>query len=139
MCVGICQDALDKSLAYAAERQASGRPIIEFQAVQLVVAEMAIRTQAARSLTYDAARAHDRHSQSAIALSAMCKAFASDAAVQNALDAIQVHGGYGYTRAFGIERLLRDAKAYQIFDGTSQILRLTIAKMLRSLTSSRTE
>ena len=130
-CVGIGVSALDQSLAYAAERQQFGRPIGEFQAVQLLLANMAIRNEASRALTLAAAAAHDRGDPEAVALSAMCKTFASDAAVQSALDAIQVHGGYGYCRDVGVERLLRDAKAFQIFDGTNQIQRLTVAKALQ--------
>jgi alkylation response protein AidB-like acyl-CoA dehydrogenase len=129
-CVGIGVDALERSLAYAAERQQFGQPIGEFQAVQLLLADMAIRNEASRALTLAAAAAHDRGDPDAVALSAMCKTFASDAAVQSGLDAIQVHGGYGYCRDVGVERLLRDAKAFQIFDGTNQIQRLTVAKAL---------
>jgi alkylation response protein AidB-like acyl-CoA dehydrogenase len=130
-CVGIGVDALERSLAYSAERQQFGRPIGQFQAVQLLLADMAIRNEASRALTLAAAAAHDRDDPDAVMLSAMCKTLASDAAVQTALDAIQVHGGYGYCRDFGIERLLRDAKAFQIFDGTNQIQRLTVAKALQ--------
>jgi hypothetical protein len=130
-CVGIGVSALERSLAYAAERQQFGRPIGEFQAVQLLLADMAIRNEASRALTLAAAAAHDSGDPQAVALSAMCKTFASDSAVQSALDAIQVHGGYGYCRDVGVERLLRDAKAFQIFDGTNQIQRLTVAKALQ--------
>jgi acyl-CoA dehydrogenase len=129
-CVGIGQAALDRALDYARRRVQGGRPIVEHQAVQLMLADMAIRTEAARALTRQAALLHDLGSGRAVALSAMCKTFASDAAVQTALDAIQVFGGSGYTRGVGVERLLRDAKAYQIFDGTNQIQRLTIARLL---------
>jgi alkylation response protein AidB-like acyl-CoA dehydrogenase len=130
-CVGIGVAALEQSVAYSAERRQFGRPIGEFQAVQLLLADMAIRNQASRALTLAAAAAHDRGDPEAVALSAMSKTFASDSAVQSALDAIQVHGGYGYCRDVGVERLLRDAKAFQIFDGTNQIQRLTIAKALQ--------
>ena len=130
-CVGIGVTALERSLAYSAERRQFGRPIGEFQAVQLLVADMAIRNEASRALTLAAAAAHDRGDPDAVSLSAMCKTFASDSAVQSALDAIQVHGGYGYCRDMGVERLLRDAKAFQIFDGTNQIQRLTVAKALQ--------
>jgi alkylation response protein AidB-like acyl-CoA dehydrogenase len=95
-----------------------------------MLADMAIRMQAGRQLTLAAARAHDEGRADAVSLSAMCKTFASDSAVQSALDAIQIYGGYGYCQDFGVERLLRDAKSYQIFDGTNQIQRLTIAKGL---------
>jgi alkylation response protein AidB-like acyl-CoA dehydrogenase len=131
-CVGICQDALEKAVAYSAERRQFGQPIASFQAVQLMLADMAIRTQAGRQLTAAAALAHDEGRADAVSLSAMCKTFASDSAVQNALEAIQIYGGYGYCQDFGVERLLRDAKSYQIFDGTNQIQRITIAKGLTS-------
>jgi alkylation response protein AidB-like acyl-CoA dehydrogenase len=130
-CVGIGAAALERALAYSAERQQFGQPIGEFQAVQLLLADMAIRNEASRALTLAAAAAHDRGDPDAVLLSAMCKTFASDSAVQSALDAIQVHGGYGYCRDVGVERLLRDAKAFQIFDGTNQIQRLTVAKALQ--------
>jgi alkylation response protein AidB-like acyl-CoA dehydrogenase len=130
-CVGMGQAALDRSLAYAMAREQFDQRIIDFQAVQLMIADMAIRTEAARQLTHTAARAHDAGRADAVILAAMCKTFASDAAVQSALDAIQVHGGSGFLREVGVERILRDAKAYQIFDGTNQIQRITIAKQLR--------
>jgi alkylation response protein AidB-like acyl-CoA dehydrogenase len=129
-CTGIGQDALERAVTYSRERRQFGQPIGSFQAVQLMLADMAIRVQAGRHLTLAAARAHDEGRGDAIPLSAMCKTFASDSAVQNALDAIQIYGGYGYCQDFEVERLLRDAKAYQIFDGTNQIQRLTIAKGL---------
>lgn len=135
-CVGIGQAALNRSLEYATGREQFGQPIIDFQAVQMMIADMAIRTEAARQLTRTAALAHDAGSADAVLLAAMCKTFASDAAVQSALDAIQVHGGAGFLREVGVERLLRDAKAYQIFDGTNQIQRITIAKQLRRRTAA---
>jgi len=134
-CVGIGRAALERSLGYAQMRHQFGRPIAEFQAVQLLLADMAIRTEAARQLTAAAARAHDERSGGANLLSAMCKTLASDSAVASALDAIQVHGATGYTAEAGVERLLRDAKAYQIFDGTNEIQRLTIAKGLQDAAS----
>jgi alkylation response protein AidB-like acyl-CoA dehydrogenase len=129
-CVGIADAALERSALYASEREQFGRRIADFQAVQLLLADIQIRTEASRSLTHTAARAHDAGDGRAVSLAAMCKVVASDAAVQSALDAIQVHGGYGCCREFEVERLLRDAKAYQIFDGTNEIQRLTVAKQL---------
>ncbi len=131
-CVGIGQDGIDRSLEYARQRRQFGQPIIEFQAVQLMIADMAIRTEASRQLTYAAAQAYDKESSDVELLTAMCKTLATDSAVETALDAIQVHGAYGYTTDFGVERLLRDAKGYQIFDGTNQIQRLAIVKALLS-------
>lgn len=127
-CVGISMEATDRAREHALQRQAFGDQIANFQAVQLLLADMAIRTESARQLTVASARAYDEGSSDLIRLSAMAKTVASDAAVQNSLDAIQIFGGSGFCVATGVERLLRDAKAYQIFDGTNQILRLTIAK-----------
>jgi alkylation response protein AidB-like acyl-CoA dehydrogenase len=129
-CVGIARDALERATAYASDRRAFGAPIATHQAVQLMLADMWIRTEASRTLTLAAARAHERGAADARSLAAGCKAFASDAAVDSTLDAIQIHGGYGYCEDFGVERLLRDAKAYQIFDGTNQIQRINIARRL---------
>lgn len=127
-CVGISMEAIDRAQEYALQREAFGERIGNFQSVQLMLADMAIRTESARQLTLASARAYDQGAPDLIRLSAMAKTVASDAAVQNSLDAIQVFGGSGFCVATGVERLLRDAKAYQIFDGTNQILRLSIAK-----------
>jgi alkylation response protein AidB-like acyl-CoA dehydrogenase len=127
-CVGISLDAVERAREYARHRQAFGSEIASFQSVQLMLADMAIRTEAARQLTLAAARAYDEGSSELVRLSAMAKTVASDSAVQTSLDAIQVFGGSGFCVGTGVERLLRDAKAYQIFDGTNQILRLTVAK-----------
>lgn len=127
-CVGISSAAVERAREYALQRRAFGTAIANFQGVQLMLADMAIRTESARHLTLAAARAYDQGSDELIVLSAMAKTLASDAAVQNSLDAIQVFGGAGYCVDTGVERFLRDAKAYQIFDGTNQILRLTVAK-----------
>lgn len=127
-CVGISLEAVERAREYALQREAFGDRIASFQSVQLMLADMAIRTECARELTLAAARAYDEDSAELIRLSAMAKSVASDAAVQNSLDAIQVFGGSGFCVGTGVERLLRDAKAYQIFDGTNQILRLAIAK-----------
>ena len=127
-CVGISLEAVDRAREHALEREAFGDQIANFQSVQLMLADMAIRTEAARQLTLVAARAYDGGSPDLVRLSAMAKTVASDAAVQNGLDVIQVFGGSGFCVGTGVERLLRDAKAYQIFDGTNQILRLSIAK-----------
>jgi acyl-CoA dehydrogenase len=127
-CVGISMEAVDRAREYALQREAFGERIGTFQSIQLMLADMAIRTESALQLTLASARAYDEDSSDLIRLSAMAKTVASDAAVQNGLDAIQVFGGSGFCVATGVERLVRDAKAYQIFDGTNQILRLTIAK-----------
>lgn len=124
--VGIAQAALEASLRYARERVQFGRPIAEFQAIRWKLAEMATDIEAARLLTYRAADllgAGCRASTEA----AMAKLFASRMAVRHALEAIQIHGGYGYTREYPVERLLRDAKATEIYEGTSEIQRLVIS------------
>ena len=127
-CVGISMDAVERAREYALQRQAFGDQIANFQSVQLMLADMGIRTESARQLALAAARAYDEESSDLVRLSAIAKTVASDAAVQNSLDAIQVFGGSGFCVGTGVERLVRDAKAYQIFDGTNQILRLTVAK-----------
>ena len=130
--VGIAQAALEASIRYSRERRQFGHPIADFQAVQFKVAEMATRTEAARLLTWraaalaDAGRAHT-------AESSMAKLFASEAAVEIALDAIQIHGGYGYVKEYPVERYLRDAKIGTIGEGTSEVQRLVIARHLLHL------
>jgi alkylation response protein AidB-like acyl-CoA dehydrogenase len=137
-CVGIAQAALTRSIAYAKERVQFGKPIAEFQMVQGLLADMAVHTEAARTVTYDTAQmidgsptmgggAGDGHIRK---MAAIAKVLTSDAAVKVASDAIQVHGGYGYMRTGPVERFLRDAKIFQIFAGTNQIQHLAIAKEL---------
>ncbi len=127
--VGIMSTALERSLAYARERQQFGRPIGQFEGVQWRLADMATDLHAARLMTYEAA--HRREEGPAQRpLFAMAKLFASEKAVQHAADAIQIFGGYGYMREYGVERLLRDAKVTEIYEGTSEIMRLVIASRL---------
>jgi alkylation response protein AidB-like acyl-CoA dehydrogenase len=122
---GMLASALDRSLAYARVREQFGRPIAEFEAVQEKLADMAVSLRAARLLTYDAARHRDADDIRTRA--AMAKLFASEHAVRHALAAMQIHGGYGYMQEYGVERLVRDAKVTEIYEGTSEILRLVIA------------
>jgi alkylation response protein AidB-like acyl-CoA dehydrogenase len=127
--LGIAQACLDASVHYAKERKAFDRPIAELQAIQFKVADMATNVDAARMLTLKAAAAKDagqRFGREA----AMAKLFASKVAVQSALDAIQIHGGYGYVREYLVERYLRDAKITEIYEGTSEIQRIVIARSL---------
>jgi alkylation response protein AidB-like acyl-CoA dehydrogenase len=127
--LGIAQACLDASVHYAKERKAFDRPIAELQAIQFKVADMATNVDAARMLTLKAAAAKDagqRFGREA----AMAKLFASKVAVQSALDAIQIHGGYGYVREYLVERYLRDAKITVIYEGTSEIQRIVIARSL---------
>jgi acyl-CoA dehydrogenase len=123
--LGIAREAHDKALAYALERVQGGRPIAHHQAIQLILADMAIRVEAARGLIWNALGAVAAGRPS-LRLASMAKTFASDAAVANATDAIQVLGGNGYMHEYGVEKLLRDAKLTQIYEGTNQINRFEI-------------
>jgi alkylation response protein AidB-like acyl-CoA dehydrogenase len=127
--LGIAQACLDASVHYAKERKAFDRPIAELQAIQFKVADMATNVDAARMLTLKAAAAKDA-GQPFGRQAAMAKLFASKVAVQSALDAIQIHGGYGYVREYLVERYLRDAKITEIYEGTSEIQRIVIARSL---------
>jgi alkylation response protein AidB-like acyl-CoA dehydrogenase len=124
--VGIARAALEASLKYAAERRAFGAPIGSFQAIQWKLADMAVEVDAARLLTLQAAALKDQglvHTKQ----SAMAKLFAAEAAMKAATEAVQIHGGYGYTKEFKVERFFRDAKITEIYEGTSEIQRLVIA------------
>ncbi len=127
--VGIAQGCLDASLRYAQERKAFDKPISDLQAIQFKLADMATSIEAARMLVYHAAWLKDNN-QSFGAQAAMAKLLASKVAVQCALEAIQTHGGYGYVREYLVERYLRDAKITEIYEGTSEIQRLVIARSL---------
>jgi alkylation response protein AidB-like acyl-CoA dehydrogenase len=130
--VGIAQAALDASVAYARERQQFGQPIAAFQGVQFMLADMAMQVHASRLMVYHAAALVDRGVPATSLESSMAKCFASDAAMKVAIDAVQIHGGYGYTREYPVERLMRDAKITQIYEGTNQIQRTVIARELIS-------
>ncbi len=127
--VGVAQAALDHAVAYAKERTQFGRPIIEFQGLSFLLADMAAAVESARATYLEAARRRDRGlpftRQAAIA-----KLVATDAAMKVTTDAVQVLGGYGYTREYPVERLMREAKVMQIFEGTNQIQRLVIGRHL---------
>jgi len=127
--VGIATGALDLARAYARERRQFGRPIAEFQGLQFLLADMATQIEAARALTYRAAALWDDGRPSP-ALSAMAKLFASDAAMRVTTDAVQVLGGYGFLKEFGVERFMRDAKITQIYEGTNQVMRILVARQL---------
>jgi len=127
--VGVAQAALDEALRYSQIRKTFGKPICEHQAIQLKLADMATRTEAARLLTDKAARAYDAGGRTSLETS-MAKLFASEAAVENSLDAMRVHGGYGYSKEFPVERLYRDAPLLVIGEGTSEVQRLVIARQL---------
>lgn len=129
--VGLAQGALDASIAYAKERQQFRQRISEFQGVQFMLADMAMNIEAARALVYECARAGDAGDWKRLnTLASMAKCFGSDMAMKVATDAVQIFGGYGYTKDYPVERLMRDAKLTQIFEGTNQIQRLVIARDL---------
>ncbi len=127
--VGIAQAALDKSLDYARQRHAFGQPIGQFQAIQLKLADMATEVQAARLLTWWAASRADAGKRTDME-TGMAKLFASEVAIRSALTAMRVHGGYGYSTEFDIERLYRDAPLMAIGEGTNDILRTIVARAL---------
>jgi butyryl-CoA dehydrogenase len=124
--VGIGRAALEASLKYAQQRQTFGQPIAQYQAIQWKLADMAVDIDAARLLTLRAAARKDA-GQPCTKESAMAKLFAAEAAMKAATEAVQIHGGYGYTREFKVERYFRDAKITEIYEGTSEIQRLVIA------------
>ena len=127
--IGISQRALDESLKYAKERIAFGQPIASFQAIQFMLADMAIEIEAMRLLTHKAAWLLDQGSPAPI-VSSYAKAFGADMAMRITTDAVQIFGGYGYMREYPVEKLMRDAKLLQIYEGTSQIQRIVIARNL---------
>jgi len=128
--VGIAQGALDAAVAYAGQRRQFGRAIGEFQLVQGLLADMDARTEAARQLLYTACQEIERGATDAGRWSALCKLVAGDAAMAVTTDAVQVFGGYGYLDDFPVERMMRDAKITQLYEGTQQIQRLVIARAL---------
>jgi alkylation response protein AidB-like acyl-CoA dehydrogenase len=131
LAVGILQAALDAAVDYARTRRQFGQAIAEFQGIQWLLADMAKDAAAARLLTHEAAAVLDRGERATLAAS-IAKCFASDAAVQHASNAVQIFGGSGYIRGFEVERLYRDAKITQIYEGTNQIQRTLIARHLLS-------
>ena len=128
--VGIAQGALEVATRYAAERRQFGRPIGEHQMVGAMLADMATRTEAARQLLWAAAERISTTDRHAARWAAMCKLFAGDTAMAVTTDAVQVLGGYGYTTEYPVERMMRDAKITQLYEGTQQIQRLIIARDL---------
>jgi alkylation response protein AidB-like acyl-CoA dehydrogenase len=125
--IGIGQAALDESLAYSRSRKAFGTPIADFQATQWKLADMATELEAARLLAYRAAWARDHKPRCSLETS-MAKLFAAEACMRAAKEGVQIHGGYGYINEYTVERLFRDAKITEIYEGTSEIQRLVIAK-----------
>jgi butyryl-CoA dehydrogenase len=129
MCLGVAGGALDESKAYAAERHAFGRPICEFQAVQFMIVEMAMKLEAAKLLVYRAAAGAGQGLPS-IYEASMAKCFANEMVIEVTNTAMQVFGGYGYTREVPVERMLRDGRAWCVAGGTVQMLRITLASFL---------
>jgi alkylation response protein AidB-like acyl-CoA dehydrogenase len=128
--VGIAQGALDYALAYAKERRQFGKPIADFQGLQFMLADMGMKVEAARQLTYAAAGRSERGDRDLTFFGAAAKCFASDTAMQVTTDAVQVLGGYGYTHDYPAERMMRDAKITQIYEGTNQVQRIVMARQL---------
>lgn len=133
--LGIAQGALDVCLEYVKEREQFGRPIGSFQAIQFMLADMAIQIEAARGLVYRAAASLDNlgskgKDPSMMKLASMAKVFASDTAMKVTTDAVQILGGYGYIQEFPVERMMRDAKITQIYEGTNQIQRVVISRSI---------
>jgi alkylation response protein AidB-like acyl-CoA dehydrogenase len=130
--LGIAQGALEASMRYAKERRQFGHSIADFQAIQWKIADMAVKVEAARLLTRRAAALRDAGREHTVE-SSMAKLYASEAAVEVAMEAVQIHGGYGYTKEFPVERFLRDSKLGTIGEGTSEVQRLIIARGLLEL------
>jgi alkylation response protein AidB-like acyl-CoA dehydrogenase len=129
--VGIAQGAIDYANAYARERIAFGKPINEFQAIQFKLADMETRTAAARELLYKACAMADRNEPTLGKYTSMAKLFASDTAMYVTIEAIQILGGYGYVSEYPVERMMRDAKITQIYEGTNEIQRMVIARAMK--------
>jgi alkylation response protein AidB-like acyl-CoA dehydrogenase len=128
--VGIAQGAIDAAVAYVKERRQFGKAVADFQGVQFMLADMAMRTEAARQMVYVAAAKAERGEPDLTFVSASAKVLASDTAMAVTTDAVQLFGGYGYTQDFPVERMMRDAKITQIYEGTNQINRMVIARQL---------
>ncbi|MGE9809322.1 acyl-CoA dehydrogenase family protein [Janibacter sp. G1551] len=128
--VGVAQGALDYALGYAQERQQFGKSIADFQGLQFLLAEMGMKVEAARQLTYAAAGRSERGDADLTFFGAAAKCFASDVAMEVTTNAVQVLGGYGYTRDYPVERMMRDAKITQIYEGTNQVQRIVMARQL---------
>jgi len=128
--LGIAAGALEESIKYARERRQFNKPIASFQAIQFMLADMATKVEAARALVYQAARYIDSGAKDIGKISAMAKVYASDVAMEVTTDAVQIFGGYGYMKEYPVEKMMRDAKITQIYEGTNQIQREVIALSL---------
>jgi acyl-CoA dehydrogenase len=130
--VGIARAALEYARDYALEREQFGKPIAELQAIQFLLADIATDVAASRLLTFEAASMVDRGAEGSSLMSSHAKRFAADAAMNASLNAVQIFGGYGYTKDYPVEKLFRDAKLMQIYEGTAQIQRVVIARHILS-------
>jgi alkylation response protein AidB-like acyl-CoA dehydrogenase len=128
--LGIAQGALDYAKGYVRERKQFGKPVGDFQGIQFMLADMAMKLEAARQLTYAAAAKSERVDADLTFFGAAAKCYASDAAMDITTDAVQLLGGYGYTRDYPLERMMRDAKITQIYEGTNQVQRIVMARNL---------
>ncbi|MEN3611486.1 acyl-CoA dehydrogenase family protein [Plantactinospora sp. ZYX-F-223] len=128
--LGIAQGALDYAKAYVRQRRQFGKAVAEFQGIQFMLADMGMKLEAARQLTYAAAGKSERGDADLTYFGAAAKCFASDAAMEITTDAVQLLGGYGYTRDYPVERMMRDAKITQIYEGTNQVQRIVMARQL---------
>lgn len=128
--VGIAQGALDFALGYVKERQQFGKRIADFQGLQFMLADMGMKLEAARQMVYTAAAKSERNDPDLPFFGAAAKCFASDVAMEITTDAVQLLGGYGYTKDFPVERMMRDAKITQIYEGTNQVQRIVMARQL---------
>ena len=128
--VGIAQGALDAAVAYAADRKQFGQRVVDFQGIQWMLADMASQTEAARQLTYAAAARVDAQAPDLPYWTSSAKLVAGDVAMKVTTDAVQVLGGYGYIAEYPVERMMRDAKITQLYEGTQQIQRLIVARQL---------
>ena len=128
--VGIAQGALDVAVGYAKERKQFGKHLAEFQGIQFMIADMAMKVEGARQLVYVAASRAERGEPDLGFISSAAKCMASDVAMSVTTDAVQLLGGAGYTRDFPVERMMRDAKITQIYEGTNQVQRLVMARAL---------
>ena len=128
--VGVAQGALDYALGYIKERKQFGKSISEFQGIEWMIADMGMKIEAARQLTYAAAGRSERGDKDLTFFGAAAKAFASDTAMQVTTDAVQLLGGYGFTRDYPVERMMRDAKITQIYEGTNQVQRIVMGRQL---------
>ncbi|MFW6598668.1 acyl-CoA dehydrogenase family protein [Propionibacteriaceae bacterium Y2011] len=128
--LGIAQGALDFALGYVQQRKQFGKPVSDFQGVQFMLADAGMKIEAARQLTYAAAARSERNDADLTYFGAAAKCFASDVAMEVTTDAVQLLGGYGYTRDYPVERMMRDAKITQIYEGTNQVQRVVMARQL---------